>query len=298
MLDHPALSTSKFHHLGDGKRMRYALSEPEKVRCTILIAPGRREFIEKKYAEMGREFLQRGFRIIMFEWRGQGLSDRFLSGAKRQHDHVPDFGIHLDDLSSFYEKIVRAYRSGPLLVAGHSMGSHLLLRWLVERQKTGIDAVLLTAPMLALSSLPVHVTARAMSWTALRLGHGADYAPGQHDYNARDRAFDNNPLTHDPERFALMEKYFAAYPDLAIGGVTWGWLDAALKSMHLMQQRRYFEQLALPILTITGGADHVTPPTELGRIIKRIPNATPVVIPNARHDILNELAIYRLEAWR
>jgi lysophospholipase len=95
-----------------------------------------------------------------------------------------------------------------------------------------------------------------------------------------------------------MEQYFNAHPDLTVGGVTWGWLDAALISMHKLQQKNYFETLKLPLLTITGGADHVTPPNELSHVIKRIPGAKHVIIPDARHDIMNESDVYRDQAWQ
>lgn len=292
------LLSHKFHDCGGGKQMRYALLEPQNPRGTILIAPGRREFIEKKHAELGDAFLQRGFRIVFFEWRGQGLSDRFLSGLKRQRDYITDFSIYLDDLSSLYAKIVQPFQTGPLFLCGHSMGSHLLLRWIVERQPRNTAGAILTAPMLALASSPAHTIARGMTWMSMHLGHGSDYAPGQHDYAVQDRTFANNPLTQDEERFALMEKYFAAYPDMTVGGVSWAWLDAALKSMHLMQHRAYFERMNVPVLTISGSKDRVTPPHELSRTLKRIRGAQNQIVPFALHDIMNELDIYRLQAWQ
>src|SRR5579862_1536561 len=89
-----------FHTLPDGQRLRYAMLWPKKdARGTILVAPGRREFIEKKFMEIGREFLGRGYRWIFFEWRGQGLSSLFLPGAQGQRDHTPDFNIHLKDVN-------------------------------------------------------------------------------------------------------------------------------------------------------------------------------------------------------
>ena len=39
---------------------------------TIVIATGRSEFIEKYFEVIG-ELLQRGFCIVVFDWRGQGL---------------------------------------------------------------------------------------------------------------------------------------------------------------------------------------------------------------------------------
>ena len=62
-----------------------------------------------------------------------------------------------------------------------------------------------------------------------KLGRGERYAAGQHDYNGGDRQFLNNPLSHDRERFDVIEKYFDANPDLKVGGVTWGWLAATLQ---------------------------------------------------------------------
>ncbi len=235
---------------------------------------------------------------MFFEWRGQGLSDRFLNGPKRQRDYVSDFSIYLDDLSSLYAKIVQPFQTGPLILCGHSMGAHLILRWLVERRPQDIAGVLLTAPMLALASLPVHAVARSMTWASVHLGHGTDYAPAQHDYNIHDSTFTNNPLTHDAGRFAIMEKYFTAHPEMTVGGVTWGWLDAALKSMHYVQHRSYFERLTVPVLSITGGSDHVTPPNELERIIKRMKSGKHQVISHALHDVMNEMDAYRNEAWR
>ena len=297
MPERPVLFASKYHTLDNGKRIRYAIFEPERVRGTFLISPGRREFIEKKYAELGPQLLERGFRLIFFEWRGQGLSDRWLSGPHRQRDHIESFDTHLDDLSSFYKKVVLPAKSGPLLVYGHSLGGHLTLRWLAERQHTDIAAAFVTAPMLALASSMVHTTARALSWTAAHLGHDADYAAAQHDYNASDREFKGNPLSHDPERFAVMEKYFLAYPDLTVGGVTWGWLEASLKSIHLVQHRKYFEKLDPPVLAIVGGVDHVTPTAELARFLKRLPKCETIVIPNALHDVMNETDGIRITAW-
>src|SRR5271170_606929 len=123
----------EYYRLGDGARLRYAVFEPQGTpRGTFLVAQGRREFIEKKGLEVGRDLLARGFKIILFDWRGQGLSSRFLDGAKRQHDHVPDFDIYIKDLREFYRDIVKPRQAGPLFVTAHSMGALIVTRWLAE----------------------------------------------------------------------------------------------------------------------------------------------------------------------
>lgn len=293
------LFAGQFHMLPDGTRMRYALFDPPQTpRATIFIAPGRRDFIEKKYTEMGADFLQRGFRVIIAEWRGHGLSTRFWSDARRQREHITDFDIYLDDLDSFYEAIIRTHQTGPLLVCGHSMGGHLLLRWLAEHSKRNVKAAIVIAPMLALGSRAAHAIAGVASRLMLKVGRGEHYGPWQHDYDWRDRIFLGNPLTHDRTRFALMPEYFKARPELMVGGVTWAWLSSALKSMRGMRRAHYLEQVAAPVLAITGSRDRVTPARELARYMPSLPRVTNIVIPGARHDVMNELETFRAEAWR
>jgi lysophospholipase len=288
-----------FYSLGGGRRLRYAIFDPAgTAHATLLVTPGRREFIEKKFSELGPEFLARGFRIIIVEWRGQGMSSRSLEGARRQRDHITDFSLYIDDLNGFYENIVKINLVGPLVIHGHSMGGHLLVRWLTERPNLAVAGVFLTAPMLALAGSFAHASANFISWSSGKLGYGQDYAPMQHDYNEEDRAFAGNPLSHDPDRFAIIEKYFSAHPDMAVGGVTWDWLHAAIKSMFMAQRRHKLEYVAQPVLTIIGSEDRVTPPDESARYLKLMPKAETVIIPGSRHDIMNEIAPSRDEAWR
>ena len=288
-----------FFDLPDGAKLRFAICDPVGTpHATVLITPGRREFIEKKYAELGIDFLARGFRLIFVEWRGQGLSTRAFKGDQRQRDHASDFVHHIDDLNLFYDQIIVPNTVGKLIIHGHSMGGHLLIRWLTERPNTIVAGALLTSPMLALAGSFAHASANFLSWSSVKLGYGADYAPMQHDYNDDDRAFAGNPLTHDPDRFPIIERYFTAYPDLLVGGVTWDWMHAAMKSMYSTQRRFRLESIKVPILAIVGNEDRVTPPDEIIRFLRAIPQAETILIPGCRHDVMNEINACRDEAWR
>ncbi|MDX2028012.1 MAG: alpha/beta hydrolase [Alphaproteobacteria bacterium] len=299
MPDSCALFPSHTHNLPGGGSMRYAVFEPEgSPRGTVLVLPGRREFIEKKHSELGREFLTRNFRLIIVEWRGQGLSARFLSSAARQRDHIENFQTYLDDLHSFYGAVVRSGLQGPLVVVGHSMGSHLALRAANEGLLPEATAVIVTAPMLALASRRVHAFARVLCFIAVKLGRSKNYAPGQHDYGVQETTFDNNPLTQNPQRFKIMEDYFTAHPNMTVGGVTWGWLRSALASMHLVQKPSYLERITIPVLALTGGKDRVTPARELSRYLDSMPQADHIILLEARHDLMNELEPIRAEAWK
>ena len=173
----------------------------------------------------------------------------------------------------------------------------MLLRWLAE-DKPAVAGAFFTSPMLALAGMPAHLATYAISWIGARLlGHTTDYAPMQHDFNASDCTFSTNPLTQDPARFQLMEDYFRAFPELVVGGVTWGWLLASLRSMHITHERHYLARIEAPVLAILGGQDAVTPPSETGSYLNAIPRVRTHLIPAAKHDVLNETAVIRAEAW-
>ena len=47
------------------------------LRGTVLLLNGRKEYLEK-YHETICDLNDRGFAVVSFDWRGQGLSDRLL----------------------------------------------------------------------------------------------------------------------------------------------------------------------------------------------------------------------------
>jgi lysophospholipase len=172
------------------------------------------------------------------------------------------------------------------------------LRWLAE-DRPPVAGAFLTAPMLALAGVPAHLTAYGISWIGVRLfGHATDYAPMQHDYGMEDRAIAGNPLTHDAERFRIIENYFTAHPEMTVGGVTWGWMLAALRSMHITHARHYLARINIPVLAIIGDQDQVTPAGEISRYLNYIPHMQTHIVPQSLHDVMNELAPVRAEAWQ
>lgn len=289
----------EFFPLPDGGKLRFACFEPsEPARATVLAIPGRREFIEKKYAELGPSLVNNAVRLIIVEPRGQGLSSRFLDGPARQRDHAVSFQTHLDDLRAFYAHEIENEITTPLFLHGHSMGAHLLLRFLSEDQPQ-VAGAFVTAPMLALSSLPAHMMAHGLSWLGVNvLDKAADYIPLMHDFDDSDCVFDNNPLTNDAERFRIMGDYFAAHPQLAVGGVTWGWAAAAFESMQMMRMWPYMNRISTPLLALVGGDDTVTPATDTVPLLNQIPGMRLGLLPAARHDILNETLTTRAKAWQ
>ena len=57
----------------EGRRLRACIApalSPTKARGTVIVCPGRTEFIEK-YFEVGRELQQMGFALVILDWPGQ-----------------------------------------------------------------------------------------------------------------------------------------------------------------------------------------------------------------------------------
>jgi lysophospholipase len=288
-----------YHQLPDGAKLRYAVFEPKGApHGTVLMLQGRREFIEKKYLEAGKDFETRGFRVIALDWRGQGLSTRYFGGAGRQRDHAIDFDLYNADLSSFCRDVVAARTIGPLFLFAHSMGALIASRWLAQGGGTSLPAlagIIFTTPALAIG---VPSFSGMITSVGLRLGFAEHYTIGQHDYDDSDRRFAGNVLSHDRERFAVIENYFDGNPELKVGGVTWGWLHAALKAAKELKQEGVMERITLPALGVFAARDIVTPPPKTIPIFRRMPKAEAVTIPGAFHDLMNEADRYRDQAWK
>lgn len=134
----PAGGVRSFVAMRDGwpvRTMRWAPAEDGPGR--VLILTGRADFVEK-YAETLHDLVDAGWGVTCFDWRGQGLSRRL--GKTPQHGASPGFNVWLDDLA---EIMAGETAEGPIKVMAHSMGGHLLLRYLaaggrgVERAEIG-----------------------------------------------------------------------------------------------------------------------------------------------------------------
>jgi len=284
-----------YYAMPDDAKLRYAVLEPEGTpRGTVLVAQGRREFIEKKYVEVGCELYERGYRVILFDWRGMGLSSRVLSDDRWQRDHLTDFEMLIDDLRAFHRDIVKPRQSGPLIVFAHSLGALVTTRWLGDNAPD-VAGVVMTAPALAIG---VPFFSYAVSRLMIRLKRSENYAVGQHDYGGLDRTYKGNVLSHDQVRYGIIEKYFDAKPDYRVGGVTWGWLAAVLRAIKRLHDPGYLENIKTPVLALCCGQDIVTPPTKSIPLLRRLPHCDIVTVQGARHDLMNEAEHYRQDAWR
>ncbi|PLX46651.1 MAG: hypothetical protein C0611_11900 [Desulfobacteraceae bacterium] len=279
----------------DQQSLRYGIwySPKEKQKGSILLLNGRREFMEK-YSETIEELNNEGFNVYSFDWRGQGLSNRML--ANRHKGFIDDYDVYLSDLDMFVTKIVNSELVHPLIIIAHSMGGHIALRFMHDHPGVA-DMAVLTSPMIDIfrSSLSRGVV-KLITRILIKTGFSHSYTIGSGDYT--DEKFKGNELTSDPVRFTDAKKAITKNPDLALGGATYGWLSATLKSIDILTQPEFAAKIMTPILMVIAGNDKIVSIKAQKRFCTMLPNCRLKEISDARHEIFKETDAVRSIFWR
>jgi lysophospholipase len=278
----------------DGIPLRAATWMPaaEARKGTVCVLQGRAEFIEKYFEVIG-ELLARGFAVVAFDWRGQGLSGRQVKNPRK--GHVRRFADYRHDLEAVEDQVLRQMPE-PHFALAHSMGGAIALGaahegWLPFRR------LVTTTPMIALCIIrrprPVSILAMVL-WA---LGFGKSFVPGGGETSISTLPFKGNRLTGDPVRYARNANAAHAIGAGAIGAPTVSWLHAAFRFMKRFTDPRYALKIRLPTLIVAAGQDPVcaTPATE--RFAARLKAGHAIVLPGARHEILMERDVIREQFW-
>jgi len=283
----PAGGVERRLAMRDGWPLR-AMVWPAGQRGAVLLLGGRGDFIEK-YAEALHDLIDAGFAVASLDWRGQGHSGRL--GDQPMKGHCRDFAPWLADLG----EIAAWFRDalpGPHFAVGHSMGGHLLLRHLAGAG--GFSAAALLSPMLGLTAAPLGSGAtRALARAMVALGRCGDFIAGGGAYvpqvpgSVRQRL-----LTSDSERYPDEAWWIASDPQLGIGSPTWGWLDAAFRSLAALETAP-LAQLTTPLLVMTPPRDGLVDVAATRRIAMRLPAASLVIVGGAGHELLREVDAIR-----
>jgi lysophospholipase len=256
------------------------------ARGSLLFAGGRGDFIEK-YLEIQDHWHRSGWNVTAFDWRGQGASQ-----GDKPAGHLDRFDTLVGDLAG----LVEAWRSqmpGPYAVVGHSMGGHVVLRTLAERQPA-IDAAVLVAPMLAINSGPVPSSAAA--WMASffsALGWAGQPAWQQPPVPQGPGSLRQITLTGCPDRYSDELWWWENQPAFNLGPPSWGWLKAAYASSAALTPAK-LATVRTPVLLVGTERDRLVSPAAIRSAAARLPNAELVMLDDAAHEILRERDSVRL----
>lgn len=265
----------------DGVRLRLAVWAAG-ARGTVLIFPGRTEYVEK-YGPVAGVLQAQGYAVLVLDWRGQGLSDR-LTGDPMA-GHVGHFTDYQRDVAALMAAADALELPRPFFVFAHSMGACIGLRAL--HMGLPAAAVGFTAPMWGVMMRPaLRPAAWVLSTAARGTGQGLRYAPGT---SARpyveSAAFADNMLTRDRSGWDWQRAQLAAHPELALGGPTLHWLNVALiETRRLMA----LPPPDLPAFVAIGLGERIVDPTPVARLMAHWPGGRLDTIADAEHELLFE----------
>ncbi len=292
----PADGKVGFITSSNGMSLRYALWRgTSKHRFgTVCILPGRGEFIEK-YSESISDLRRRGFTVAIFDWRGQGGSDRELANPRK--GHVTDFKEYDADLQSFVKQVLLPDCPAPFFAVAHSMGAHILLRN-TAYESCQFERVVMVSPMLKLMQLPVSEgLARLYVEAASIAGFSDAYVPGGDDQSIEQRSFEGNVLTSDRVRYERYQKVLEAAPELGTGSPTNGWLYAAFRSMIELAAPSFPGRIKVPVLMFSAAEDKIVSIEAIQNFAAEARMCRLTDIPGARHEIMQERQAFREEFW-
>jgi lysophospholipase len=276
---------------GDGWTVR-TLERRQKegisARGSLLFAGGRGDFIEK-YLEVQDYWHRRGWNVTAFDWRGQGGSQGDLPGG-----HLDSFETLVGDLADLID-FWRRDSPGPHVVVAHSMGGHLLLRTLADRNPP-IDAAVLVAPMLMINSGPMPAfAAQWLASTASQFGWSAQPAWQQPSTPQPAGSVRQAILTGCADRYADELWWWENVPNFDLGAPSWGWLKAAFQSTAALTPARLAE-VEVPVLLLGTERDRLVSPAAIRRAATRLRHAELVMYDDSAHEILRERDEVRLRA--
>lgn len=271
----------------DGIRLRLALwpaqDDGAALRGTVLLFPGRTEYLEK-YADTGTDLAGAGWHVLGIDWRGQGLSDRLLPDPRP--GHIEDFVDYQTDVAAMVAAAQALDLPQPWTLLAHSMGGAIGLRALDEG--LAVTRAVFSAPMWGIlhTGVPRRIV-NGLIGGATRLGRSGMPAIGSggSDTFVLDSRFRNNMLTGDGQRWGRIVAEAAAWPDLTLGGASWGWLGAALRECDRLSARPSPD---LPVLVSLGDNERIVSPPAIRARVARWPGATLHEVAGGQHEVLFE----------
>lgn len=282
--DGPPGGAAWWVNTSDDLRIRVALwpARSGSARGTVLLFPGRTEYIEK-YGQTAAELARRGFATLTIDWRGQGLSDRLLDDPRL--GHVAQFSDYQKDVAAMMRAARALDLPRPYFLLGHSMGGAIGLRSAMEG--LALQACAFTGPMWGIRISPVM---RPVGWAMTRiapaLGFGTSLTPNTSlDYYVLTQEFDGNALTNDGGMYRMMQDQLSAHMELGLGGPTLIWLREALDECLTMAGRASPD---VPCITFLGAGETIVDCQAARDRMQIWPRGSLDLVERARHEVLME----------
>jgi lysophospholipase len=182
------------------------------------------------------------------------------------------------------------------------MGGHLLTRWIADPARAdlplraGLDGAILAAPFYGLGG-PALMKGATLALAPLQVARGlaSAFAWGQQPYGPlQQRISRQYLLTGSRAHFEDEGRWVEARPELATGGVSWGWIQAFAESERKLEGLP-LEQLRLPVLMLLAAREKLVDNRAAIRIATRLGACRTHVVAAAAHELLREADTVRQE---
>lgn len=270
-------------------RVAHWMPADSTVSGTVMLMHGFTEFIEKYYETIG-DLTARGFHVVTFDWRGQGLSTRALPN----HDqyYIEDFQELLADADAVYLAEV-AELPRPHMILAHSMGAHVSSR-ILQDHPSRFDKAVLVAPMMKLSTLESS-TVHSLASKMVSAGFGQSYIFGGAD---GDLDKTHEMVTSDEEKFKSIATLYKKERKLLIGAPTWMWFLSASESMMHAISEEQINKIKTPTLVVSPKSDQIVDPAAHETMAKYNPESIQILrMADAEHEVLMEVDDIRSQFW-
>ncbi len=217
-----------------------------------------------RYHEVAHVIVNAGWAALSYDVRGHGKSPG-------ERGYIDRFATYLADFSAMLAAARKLASSAPLVLLGHSHGSLITLRALVDDHPPQVAAAVVSSPFLALK-LAVPGYKRVLASVASRL------APKLSQPNAL-RVED---LTSDKQKQAerLADK-------LCFDIATSRWFtEAAAAQDHVFE---HAARIKLPTIWLVGHDDPIADPARSKAVASRIVGATYHDLIGMKHEVFNEV---------
>ena len=311
MFEGKVLQEAKLHHLDnflppknfrsfffttkDKTKLRVAIWNENSKKGTIVLQSGRGEFIEKYY-EIIENLINLGFCVAMFDWRGQGLSDRLTSN--RYVGYVNTFEDYENDLLEILDKVYRGLPK-PWIGMGHSMGGCLMA--LTCSNNPGLfNKLILCAPMLSLR-IPNGLKRLVLLIGSLSPNYlktkSLPNPTGKGKEGWEQADFEDNVVTSDKNRYERSTALIYKHKELAIGPVSIAWSYEAIRITNNMSKKEFPNTIDIPVLLLNATKDKLVNPSINKEICQKMKNSTILDIAS-EHEILMEKDAFRDQALK
>jgi lysophospholipase len=267
----------------DGVHLRFGVFNRNAPKGTVLLFPGRTEYVEK-YGSAASSLAEAGYAMIVIDWRGQGLADRLTNDPMSGHVH--HFSDYQLDVAAITAAATELNLPKPWHLLAHSMGGCIGLRALYLGLP--VLSAVFSGPMWGIRINDVlRPVAWSLSWSSRQLGFSHLYSPnttGGQSYVLKE-PFASNKLTRDAEMYQMMIDQTRAEPAIGLGGPTLRWLNEALRECRELSR---LPSPDLPCLTFVGTEEDIVCVPRIHDRMANWPASQLEWIDGARHEVLME----------